>query len=111
MCRLNARLFAGLLAELVATGCGGRVKEETIEVKDHDPMKQVKATLLNYVNGMPLASEVTSYDYMVEDVRKVDPAKADILKAGLDDLKQTKGSPAAKARTLLRKLGLSETAD
>jgi hypothetical protein len=108
---MNRRLFAGLWAAVVATGCGGRVKEEAIEVKDYDPMKQVKATLINYVNGMPLASEVTSYDYMVEDVRKVDPAKADILKAGLDDLKQTKGSPAAKARALLRKLGLSETAD
>ena len=94
-----------------AAGCSGSVKEETISVNKQDPMVQVKATLLNYVNGQPLASEVTSFDFMIEDVRRVDPAKAEILKAGLEDLKTTKGSPAAKARALLKKLGLSETAN
>lgn len=104
---ITATLLCGL-----AAGCGGGgVKEETIEVKNQDPMRQVKATLLNYINGQPLASEVTSFDFMIEEVRKEDPAKAEILKNGLEDIKKTKGSPAPKARALLRKLGLSETAD
>jgi hypothetical protein len=107
MPRLN-RLLAGLaLAGLVA-GCERPVQEKTVEVQKVDPMLQVQATLQNYARGQPLASEVTSYDYMVEEVRKVHPEKADILKAGLEDLKKTKGSPAPKARALLTKLGLEQ---
>ena len=103
------KLAAGLVvAGLLATlgGCSVGVKEELIEVKPIDPMVQVKSTLSNYAKGMPLASEVTSYDYMVAEVRKTDAAKADLLKAGLDELKATKGSPAAKAKELMKKLGL-----
>ncbi len=101
---------AGLLAAgvlVAAGGCsGGGVKEELIEVKPIDPMVQVKSTLSNYAKGKPLTSEVTGFDSMVAEVRKTDAAKADILKAGLDDLKATKGSPAAKAKELMKKLGL-----
>jgi len=93
-----------------AIGCGGGpVQEEIIEVKNNDPLRQVKQTLMNYVKGQPLTSEVASFDYMIEDVKKVDPAKAAILKVGLDDIKTTKGSPAAKAKALLKKLGLDES--
>ncbi len=101
--------FRNLTAVLLVAGlvgCAGGVKEESIEVKPTDPMMQVRSTLQNYVNGMPLTSEVTGYDLMVAEVRKTDAAKADILKAGLDDLKATKGSPAAKAKELMKKLGL-----
>lgn len=104
-------LAAGLLAAGVlaaAGGCsGGGVKEESIEIKPIDPMVQVKSTLSNYVKGQPVASEATSYDSLVAEVRKTDAAKADILKAGLDDIKATKGSPAAKAKELMKKLGLN----
>jgi hypothetical protein len=108
MLRLN-RLLAGLALAGLAVGCGGGgVKEKTVVVKNTDIMQQVQGTLQNYARGQPLASEVTSYDYMIEEVRKIDPAKADILKAGLDDLKKTRGSPAPKAKALLKKLGLEE---
>lgn len=102
------KLFHLAAVACCAPGCTGGVKQETIVVKEQDPMLQVRATLLNYVRGQPLASEVTSYDFMVEALRKADPAKADILKAGLDDLKKVKGSPAPKARDLMRRLGLDE---
>jgi len=69
-------------------------------------MDQVKATLQNYARGKPLASEVSNFDNLVAEVRKVSPDKADIVKAGLDDIKATKGSPASKAKELLKKLGL-----
>jgi len=95
-------------AVALSVGCGFRGKEETIPVNNPDPMHQVKSTLQNYVKGRPVTSEVTSFDYMVNEVRKVSPEKADILKAGLDDIKDTKGSPAAKAKALLQKLGLDE---
>lgn len=102
-------LVAGLVAPLLAavSGCGGGgVKEELIEVKPLDPMVQVRSTLQNYAKGQPVASEVTSYDYMVAEVRKTDAAKADILKAGLEEIKLIKGSPAVKAKELMKKLGI-----
>lgn len=99
---LSACLFALIAA---FAGCG--VKEETIKVAPPEAMNQVKSTLQNYVNGQPLTSEVTSYDYMVNEVRKSSPEKADILKAGLDDLKTASGAALkSKARALMGKLGL-----
>jgi len=97
-----------LAAAGLTAGCGGAVKEETIEVKPQDPMLQVKNTLSNYAKGQPVTSEVTSYDYMVNEVRKVDPAKADILKAGLDDIKAKPKNPGPRAKELMKKLGISE---
>jgi hypothetical protein len=101
-CALLAPLF------IAAVGCCGGPKEESIPVKAVDPMVQVTSTLQNYAKGQPLGSEVTSYEYMVNEVRKVDAAKADILKAGLDELQKVKGSPAAKAKELMKKLGIAE---
>ena len=98
-----------VLALLTVIGCGGGPKEEAIPIKPAtDPMVQVKSTLQNYVKGQPLGSEVTSYEFMVNEVQKVDPAKAEILKAGLDELQKVKGSPAAKAKELMKKLGIDE---
>ncbi len=93
---------------LFALGCGGGPKEESIPIKPIDPMAQVKSTLQNYAKGQALGSEVTSYEYMVTELQKVDPAKAEILKAGLDELQKVKGSPAAKAKELMKKLGIEE---
>ncbi|MFM7538946.1 MAG: hypothetical protein ACKO9Z_04725 [Planctomycetota bacterium] len=96
-------LFACAVA-LVA-GCG--VKEETIKVVQPDVMNQVKSTLQNYAQGQPVTSEVTSYDFMVNEVRKSSPEKADILKAGLDDLKTASGATLkSKAKALMTKLGI-----
>jgi hypothetical protein len=102
-----SRLLAVLALTVLVFGCGsGRRTPHNVEITGHDPMKQVKATLQNYVNGQPLTSEVQSFDFLVEEVRKVDTAKADILKAGLDDIKKTPNNPGPKARALLQKLGL-----
>jgi hypothetical protein len=103
-------LTCAVVLLFVGLGCGPRLKEETVAVTPIDPMNLVKATLQNYVNGQPLASEVMGFDSMVEDVRKVYPDKADILKKGLDEIKAVKGSPKAKAAELLKKLGLDAPA-
>src|SRR5215471_15306253 len=103
----TCRLLAGLALAALTAGCGGSYKEQTIEVTDPGPMAKVQATLGNYARGQPLTSEATGFDSLVAEVRQVDPAKADILKAGLDDLKQSKGNATAgKAKDLLKKLGL-----
>jgi hypothetical protein len=102
-----ARLALALCVVVLAVGCDSGIRpEETIEVKQPDPMLQVKSTLQNYVNGQPVTSEVTSYDYMVAKVRKVDPAKADILKTGLDEIKNSPAGAASKAKSLMKKLGI-----
>ena len=99
-------LSGGLLLAVLVTGCGPRIKEELINVPESDPMDRVKATLQNYAKGQPLTSEVSGFDAMVEEVRKVHPTKADAVKKGLDEIKAVKGSPKAKATELLKKLGL-----
>jgi len=89
-------------------GCGG-VREESIPVVKHDPLANVRSTLLNYANGQPLASEVASFGSLVEEVRVVDTQKAQILEGGLQDLTTRSGeSLRSKARELMRKLGLDD---
>jgi hypothetical protein len=101
------RFVPGLLALVLVLGCGPYVKEETVVVPENDPMNQVKATLQNYAKGQPVTSEATSFDYMVEQVRKVHPSKADTLKQGLDEIKTAKGAAlVSKSKELMKKLGI-----
>ena len=102
--RCSFVIALGLAAH--AIGCGSPVEERQIEVKTAtDPMLLPKSVLQQYAAGQPLGSEVTSFPGMVEEVRKADPAKADILEKGLQEIEQA--SPAgrpAKAKSLLQKL-------
>lgn len=99
-------LLVGLVVLPGTLGCGRSVKEEAIEVKaSNDPLFEARAVLQRYAAGQPLSSEVTSFPYMVEQVRKVDPARAEVLEKGLAEIQ--KASPAsrpARAKELLRKL-------
>jgi hypothetical protein len=92
-------------------GCNGAVREEVIQVKpSNDPLFEPRNILGRYAAGQPMTSEVTSFPYLVEQVRKTDSARADILEKGLDELQ--KASPAerpAKAKELLDKLKPSMT--
>jgi hypothetical protein len=105
-------LFAGLaLAAVIAAGCARSAKERTIEVKAaNDPLFQARSVLERYAQGQPLSSEVTSFPKMVEDVRKVDPARANVLEKGLAEIQKAWPSARpAKARELLQKLRPSMT--
>lgn len=94
-----AYLFAGI------AGCGPQ--HETIAVVHRDPLSEVRSTLQNYVDGRPLTSEVTTFDYLVNELRKVAPEKADILAAGLAELRESSGGLLrTKALALMRKLEL-----
>ncbi len=85
------------------TGCGGGVKEEVFKVEaNNDPFHQPRQLLQRYADGQPLGSESSSYEFIVNKVREVYPAKGDILAAGFEEIK--KGSPSArkaKAKSLL----------
>lgn len=99
-------VVVALLLAVAVLGCGGGVKEEVIEIKvASDPLGTPKSILQNYAGGQPMGSEATSFPKMVEDVRKADPAKADILEKGLKELEQADPSARAGiAKTLLEKL-------
>lgn len=92
-------------------GCGppGSVKEETITVKPPQATERARQMLENYSKGQPLGSEVTTFPSLVEDVKKEDPERGQILEQGLAELQQVKGSPAAKAKELLKKLAPKQT--
>jgi hypothetical protein len=99
-------LWVGLLFAGISLGCGSSVREETIEVKAaNDPLYAPRSILQRYADGQGLGSEVESFPKMVEDVRAVDPARAQVLEKGLVDIQ--KASPANRqglAKGLLTKL-------
>jgi hypothetical protein len=99
-------LVIGLTLALSALGCGSGVKEEQIEIKTaNDPLFQPRSILQRYAEGQMLGSEVTSFPKMVEDVRATDPARADVLEKGLQELQQAApGARPGKAKKLLEQL-------
>ncbi len=99
-------LLAGLALAATVTGCSQPVKEQKIQIKTPtDPLAPAVTILQQYANGQAMGSEATSFAYLVGELRKADPAKADILEKGLDDLqKSPPGSLQAKAKALLDQL-------
>lgn len=92
-------LCAGLV------GCGNdKPKVETIEAPPANPLAEAKAILTNYANGMPVTSEAETFPEIVQRVRAVDPAKADILEKGFREIKANRQNPGPKAKELLKKL-------
>ncbi len=98
-------ILAGLALAVTAAGCGG-VREEAIQVNAaNDPLHEPRSILARYAAGQALGSEVTAFPHLVAQVRKTDPARADVLEKGLADIQ--KAAPAAratKAREVLQKL-------
>jgi len=104
-------LFLGLGLAVALVGCTPGPKEENIKVSTaNDPLFQPRSVLERYAQGQPLGSEVTSFPKMVEDVRKVDPKRAEILEKGFEDLqKAPPNARAAKAKALLQQIQPSQT--
>lgn len=102
------RLIAA--AVLTATALGfmgcdsGKPKIETVQAPPPNALNEAKAVLTNYVNGQPVASEAESFDELVQRVRAVDSAKADILEACFKSIKANRGSAKSKAQETLKKL-------
>ena len=98
-------LVAGLALAVTALGCGGgTVKEQVIKVPSN-PMGEATSILERYASGQPMSSEAASFPKLVEDLRKADPAKAQVLETGLAELqKVAPQARPAKAKELLKKL-------
>jgi len=89
-------------------GCSGGVKEETITINpaNNDPLMEPRSILKQYADGQQMGSEVANFPVLVENLRKTDPAKADILEKGLADLQKARPAELKeKAKELYNKLG------
>ncbi len=101
-------LGVALVGVAFAAGCGsdGRVRPQDIAIKEDTALKRATTLLESYAKGQAVGSESTSFEYMVNELRKEDPTRADILQKGLEELQKTKGpATAAKAKEILAKLG------
>lgn len=92
-----------LLSGLSVVGCG-TPGEEPIKVQQVDRLEEAKRLLQNYANGQPVTSEATSFPKLIEDVKKTDPAKGEILEKGLAEIQASPATAAATAKDLLSKL-------
>lgn len=93
-----------LLPVFSVLGCSNS-GNETITIKvAEDPLTNVRALLTEYAKGAPMLSEASSFPDYVNTVRKVDPAKAEILEKGLNELQKPGANRQAKAKELLEKL-------
>lgn len=100
------RLLVAACLAAFALGCASGVREEKIEVKEsNDPLSLPRSILQRYAEGQPLGSEATTFPKMVEEVRRVDPVRADLLERGLEDLQQAAPElRPGKAKQLLDQL-------
>jgi hypothetical protein len=101
--------FCGLIVVLFSVcllaGCGpSSYEEKTYEVQVPGAMEQLKGHLQRYADGEPPGSEVDAFPQLIEEVRETDPAKADLLAKGLQDLEKSSGNRAKMAKELLDQL-------
>src|SRR2546430_13127477 len=82
-------------------GCG---KGPPVEVQPQSGLERAKRILTDYANGVPMGSEVMTFEEVVAEVRKTDPQKATILEKGFADLKRSPTNLSGKARELLKRL-------
>lgn len=97
--------FAVLCGAGGGCGNGGGPAQRPIEVRQSTKLDEVKSILGQYAEGAPITSEAEGFDLLIEEVRKTDPAKADILAKELPALKKLSGAALqSKAKELLKKL-------
>src|SRR5262245_14474669 len=81
-----------------AFGCSGGPQEKVIPIPAGDPLANARSVVQRYAEGQPVASEVTAFPHFVEDLRKVDPERADILEKGLNDIQANPGARVSTAK-------------
>jgi len=94
-------LVAGFLA---GCGAGTSTPTKTFKVEMPSGLNQAKMLLENYAKGKQPASEVSNYPRIVDEVKKTDPQKADLLEKGLADIQKNPKQARTLAIALLKKL-------
>jgi len=111
---MSRRALSTLLVSSLLVGCQptGVAPKQIVVKASNDPLHEPRQILQRYAQGQPLASEVSSFPAMVENVRKSDPARADLLQQGLEEIQKAGGAArVAKAKELLDKLKPSMAAE
>lgn len=86
-------------------GCSQGVPEEVITVSAaNDPFFEPRSILERYKAGQKPGSEQSSFEALVNNVKAVDPAKAEILASGFEEIRNAK-SPAAIKKIATELLG------
>jgi AICAR transformylase/IMP cyclohydrolase PurH len=100
------RCFAMLvLCASLLVGCmGSPVKESKVELHMKTGVAKAKELLENYAKGMPIGSEASIFGKIVDEAKETDPAKAEIIKHGFDELLASKSGHKEKAKEILKKL-------
>ena len=105
-----ARSFAAVglcslaLLSPALVGCGGGVKEETIEVQKASAVDEAKQLLQNYANGAPLTSEAAGFPDLITRVKEEDAAKGEEVEKALNQIQAQPANRAAIAKGALSKL-------
>ncbi len=106
---MASSFLATALAALAIAGCSqeGVVHERSIPVKQVSAVDQVKQLLEGYAKGTPVGSEIIGFGQMVEEAKKQDPAKGEIIASGLKEIEgmmNRQSAVPAKAKEILAKL-------
>jgi hypothetical protein len=96
--------IVGILVITASLSACGAPGEKAVPLNNPQGIEEAKIFLKRYADGQPMASEVSAFPQILEQVRKADPAKADMLQKGFDEMKKSPGSLKAKAKELLGKL-------
>jgi hypothetical protein len=98
-------LAMSLVLGFLSIGCDNGVKQEEIKIQPQgDMLAEVKSLLNTYANGQALGSEGASFPYKVTELRKIDPAKADIVEKCFEALQKKGANTKTIAKETLEKL-------
>jgi hypothetical protein len=103
----SGKLWIALLLAAFVVGCGADPNDEAITVTNRPPATEnIKAVLTDLAATGQMNSGVANLSAEIGALRETDPAKADALQKGYDEL-TTLQNPAqiqAKAKEMLSKL-------
>src|SRR5438067_12339402 len=85
-------------------GLCGCAKGPPVEVQPQSGLERAKGILTDYANGVPMGSEVMTFEEVVAEVRKNDSQKATILEKDFADLKLPPTNLSCKVCGLLKQL-------
>ena len=98
-----------LLLFLMFTGCFSPVEVQKYDLKPQPHVSEkVKVVLDRYVDGMPVASEITLFPGFISDMKEMDPANHELIKQLYQDLQDNPDDAAELASEALKKLVIPE---
>ncbi len=75
-----------------------------IQIRQADPLEQVRSCLEGYVQGQPVGSERELFPQFVEDVRKADSELGDFLEKGFAEIQAAPAQAGRVGKKLLERL-------